>query len=518
MSNKTNTIAGLMVLWGLLASLQFFMFGDNSYIRSFDNGDANHPKTYASLHFPNLSHNHAWRHYDMCGIDGGKRSYRRSAYQVLQALFPGWGGYAILMILQRVFAAVFMFLLARRTLGLGLTASLSAGMLYPFLIAQAPLGIYHSLGEPCLPFYLFTFNELLRTGRIWIQIIGGLALGIVFSQFSSLFVSQPFLVAGILAFLLFVQRIPLVKILPAALACLVGLVIFNLPSILNTWEIKDSTQRMLLISAKKERTLFSTLRFTFADLVMIFRHDGVPLLACLAGISVGAHKLKLFRSTFWTFVLFGVFSTFVPYILSALAGIDFFKAYNIRRFYYEYPFFLYLAAGISVQYIASELGTEDYPRWRERLKYILVLCLLLLAMALLSVRFYSAFRSIQVRNGYDAGLLGSKGGAQALTILFFLITTGFIAISTFIKRQELGRWLRILVLVLLPFYAGFYLVERLSTNLSDNERYRALYEKPEYRLVAAEIAKDPPCRVATAYTGRLLHPTYALVAGLETVD
>ena len=506
------------ILWGLLASLQFYVLGDNSYIRVHDNGDSNHPKAYANLNFPNQSESRVWKHWSMCGIDGNPQTYRHGLYSIIQILLPGWGGHALLMILQRICAGVFMFLLVRRTLGLGINAAFAAGMLYPFLIAMAPLGIYHALGEPCLPGYIFVFNELIRCRRLWVQLVGGFILGAIFATFSSVFVSQPFLLVVILIFILLVQRLNVIKILPAALACLAAIVIMNLPPILNTWEIKDGTQRMLLVSEKTERTFWNTLKSCILGFVGVMRNDGVPVLVCFTAVLWGALRKWLFRTTFWMFIIFGVFSTFVPYIFTSIFNIDFFKAYNIRRFYFEYPFFLYIAAGIGVEFITAKLSSQEVVNKKILIRSLLIIGLLLASAVLISIRFYSAFRSVQVNTGDLLSALNTKRAAQVLTILVFLFMSGFIGISSLIKRKQISTWLMIMAVSLLPFYAGFCLVERLSTNLASGENYRKLYHRPEYELVANEIETDEPYRVATAFPDRRLHPVFVNIPGLETVD
>ena len=510
-------LAALFIVWACLTSLQFIVLGDGSFIRVHDNADSNHPNIYAAEHNPALSPDHSWNHFAVCGYP---RFYHGGFYGFLQRIFPGWSGYALLMVCQRFIAGYFMFLLARVVLGFTLPASLAAGLWYPFLVTLDPLGIYHSLGEPALPLYLVLLDFLMLRCPLLLRLAGGALLGAFFGFGASLYIAQPYLLVGMLFFLLVVRRYRFKFLLSVGLGFAAGMMAVDLPAFLATWGIKDWTQRLLVGKEWQPAAADAGQKFIFS-LSNLVKDNLIPLTLMLVGVFYGLLRQRFARWLLAALVLCGGVAYLLPMWLVSATGWQFFRAFQVDRFYILVPFFLTLAVAYSLMHTLGVMkaGRESWSMKLGALGNIALLSLAVMAS------FYLIGRRYQIYAGRALGDVGTMVTA-ALGLGVVLMTLAGLA-----TRVTRGSWTKSLgwyLAMTVPIASALTFADRLTGNLLSAEKYRELYLRPEYQTVRAEWQPEAPFRVATLYPDntrsdqiyaeRPLHPSFAAVANLETAD
>jgi len=511
-------MALLFAVWALLSSLQFFALGDGSYIRVYDNADSNYPNRYAAEHNPELSVDHRWNHFAVCGYPW---YYRGGLYGFLQRILPEWSGYALLMVLQRFVAGYFMYLLARTVLGLGQTAALAAGLWYPFLVVvMVPLGIYNMLGEPGLPFYLVALDFLLRRCPIATQLVGGVVLGAFFGFAASPFIAQPYLLMGMLFFVLVLERYRWKYMLSVGMAFALGVGMVDAPTFAATWSIKDWTQR-LMVRADWQPAASAVMAYLKLHISEPIKDNILPLVVLFFGVSAGMLKRRLARWFVVVALVCGVFAFFIPGWLVSLTGWRIFKAFRVDRLYILLPFFLTTSAliGLEQALVALKLGKEQKGVSKVAAGVIALVSLGVAAMFYLGVRRYQVYAGAEL------------GSQKTLAIATFGLTVVLLLLSGLATRAARGSWRTAAgwyMAAAIPFAALFTLSDRLVSNLLSAENFRELFHRQEYAQVRSEWQSQAPFRVATLYPDNPrgykiwaeppLHPAFALVSGLETAD
>ena len=522
--DNTHISIAVFLLWGLITSVQFYILGENSYIRIHDNGDSSHPLVYADTHFPNLSEENNWCHYSLCGMDGiSNNGAFGNSYYLLYSFFqrvaPGWLGFALLMFLQRFLAGLFMFLVARRMLKLSPFASLCAGLLYPFLWALNYLGIYHQLAEPGIPFYLYCMDLLLKSKQLIVKILFSFLLGLFFTFCSLLLHSQPFIIVVLLFFLLIIGRYKITTLIPIFIPFFVAMFILDIQAFISMWEIKDGTQRLLVSGFKDIPTLYESIYNMVHKGIGLFLREGILIILCFIGITFGVLRNRTFRWVSLGFIFCGFITYLIPYFIFNLLGISFFRGIQLDRFYHDYFFFLTLATAISIDHSSKVIRTSSMFDNQIKLKNTILLLLLSAVGILFAFKFYQECRifQTQILSGLSLGFLGYRQTAQVivgiLTLSAFVISFVFL----YHRKDEITKWINLSLLVILPLFVFLQWFEN-SKLIFTKERYKKLYHPQEYDLVKNMSGENDIFRVATAYPTSLSHPAFALVSGLETVD
>ncbi len=154
------------VLVAVWLSFEFWVFGSNSYVRLFDNGDAVLP---ARIGLNLWRSGHAlglWASHWVAGVDRLAQGDRTGDLGALPFLFlPGWLAYGLVMFAQRFIAGLFAYKLAREDLETGPVMAMLVGITYAAFIqptgTYSPSGfsLYDAFALPALPLVLWLLHR-----------------------------------------------------------------------------------------------------------------------------------------------------------------------------------------------------------------------------------------------------------------------------------------------------------------------------------------------------------------------
>lgn len=491
-----RTIVLLLVLWGVLTSLQFFVLGKNSYCRVHDNADANLPMLVVSHEIDGP--------FNKAMLGGLEFRRELNANSFLFSTLPPWSAYALLMILQRILAAVLMFLMARHILGLTSSASLLAGLLYPFLVALMPLGIYHNFGEPGLPGFILLFWWLARVDSLWMRLIGGFLAGLLIAFATSVFLHQPFITLIIAYVVLFLDPKRFGRYIGIGIAAGVGVTVLELPTVLSTLSSIEGSQRILARSPETTQDMVNNAR---GEVFFLIFDRPVHLVAMAAGILFGSWRIRTFRVMLVGLIFCSLFGYVVSWMLAVVLHIDFFNSFQSDRFYHFRSFFLILTAVSTVH----DLQARETSLGRLR---AVVLMVLIAGSVLL--QSYFAMRMLgQTSTFPDFGRIGAVILAVVTAyMLFALVFQRWWMGQHFIGRYP-GRVLAgglAVALVFIAFERGF------RDFTSRQETFSNIFNRSAYQTLAERSPDSTPFRVATLFPTRYRHPAFVQLAGLETID
>ncbi len=507
--DQPSFVVLFFIFWGLLASVQFYIRGEDSFIRVGDNADANHPNKYSEVNFPNLSPDHKWNHFSLCGyylLPSNK------IYRFLQTIFPGYLGNAVLMILQRIIAGLFMYLLLRRTLRLGQIESFSVGLFYPFLFAHFELGIYHQLGQPGLPMFIYFADILLHEKRKWITIIGIVLIALVFANITSLYLSQPFLLFFIFLFFVFFKPTPLKRLLPIGAIFIVSYLVFIMPSVIESLQLKDVSTKSLKESQSFQ--LISISDFKGKGIWKIIRMEYIPLFIVSLAFLTGALRRRLYVLSLITLFFCSVVVWFFPYFFGEVLKIGVTKSINITRFHFSSYFFLSILIAASVRHLLNIISTSNAIKQRLIPKFLVIVT------ALITVGFFGISYLLFIRRlPFQVGkpIMIDQNDLLTIVVVTFVILIGVFI--WYIRNPELIYKKAILFLILvMPLYGVTKMLQTGISDLISNQRYSILYNLPTYKRIAPKQQNEPLFRVGSIFPDFLRHPACLTVSGLETVD
>jgi hypothetical protein len=507
---RTLDIA-LLVLWGVLCSLQFFVRGENSYIRCLDEADGAHPTAMAAAHFGTNSASAHWAHYAVCGFDNA--AARSNPYYLVQKAAPGWPGFVLLMVLQRIIAAVFMYLFVKNMLGLGRVAAMSAGLVYPFCYSAFALGTYHALAEPGIPMFAYALGRIATLRNAPLRTCAALVAGLAFGLVASLFAAQPFILVTF-AFVLFALlglnwRLALTTLLAFA----VGTALADANTIVGTLRALGETRRGAVSLAAPRSALHLLVEVLRRALNEDMGLKGMLVAAGpLYGVSIlsvmmRSVKGRAFYRTVAAFAFCSVVIFFIPFLFMAVPGLLVLNQFVLVRFYVSSFFFLTVLAAMAVDGLGrSRLGADPARlRWP---RVALPASGLALSIGLLALPIYG-----------NLATSASRLGLRKFLAVFAALAVLSLVIALILGRRRPHGVIRLLGLAVLPCFALATLSTRLYRDLSSPSRYSDFYSRPEYGAIARRIRQlGEPFRVGTLFPSTSLMPMYALPSGLETVD
>ncbi|MCX6842146.1 MAG: DUF6044 family protein [candidate division WOR-3 bacterium] len=507
--NHQKVDVALLVLWGVLCSLQFFVRGQDSYIRWWDEGDASHPVALATAHFPTNSANPHWAHFAICGSDNS--SVKSEFYVLVQKVVPGWLGFALLMILQRVIAAVFMYLFVRKTLGLSRIAALSAGVVYPFCLSAFGLGTYNALAEPGIPMFAYVLSQIAGLRSWFLRAFLALVAGFAFGKTANLFIAQPFIFATIVFVLLALAKSNLRASLVTLSAFAVGATVADSGTVWSVFRILDESQRVVVRTSNPSAIpgLLSFLRSVFASFLHAVGKAGpIYVAVCVAVFFTGLLRDRAFSKTAAAFVFCCLMSGPLPFLLISILRLGVFRAFDISRFSISSYFFLAILGAMAVHHVDRGLLLRNPVRSRGSRMAILVSGLVISAVFLLAFEADWELKppgaAVDLQKVWEA--------CVALSVIALPVTLIF-------TRRRPPSFVRQLGLAVLPAFATISLSAWLVRDLRSPETYSSMYNRPEYKMVAKLVSRqDGHFRVGTVFPSTTLAPLFALPSGLETVD
>ncbi len=189
----------LFTVW---LSCEYIMLGPYSYMRHHDEAFFVIPQ-YILLAREFLSHGQSyWYPYQACGFDRIASGWEYSSFTfTLFTLFPGWLAYQFFILLQYFISGYFTFRLCRDHLKLSEISSIYAGFLY----ALGGGLLIRLMGFNIFPFLLWSL-EIIYTMKRKLLYIYIIILSLIFSLFSSISTTTPYVITAAFVWFVFFRR------------------------------------------------------------------------------------------------------------------------------------------------------------------------------------------------------------------------------------------------------------------------------------------------------------------------
>lgn len=537
--NKEGGFLFLFVIWTLVISAHFFIFGADSYVQIHDNADSNLPQISAEFTNQYGSSQTGWNHTSLCGYDRyGSIKYLGNIFYWLILLTPNLqSAYVLLMLLQRFIAGYFMFILCRDVLRVKPITAIAAGLLYPLATVPTPFTYFHSLGIPGLPLFILLLERISESDKLYLKVSLALLTGLLIGISNSLTFSLPFSISLIIFWFIFISRSSFRKYALPLLIVFIMAILIKTPQITQLLAVKGESYRIFksVSIADKFGEIMSAFKLHLSYYLM--RDYGVRLgmVSLILGLFAGAGKNRYFRALAAGFIFCVLFSwtptlivELIPPLRSAAAGV------NLHRYYLLAPFLGVLTTAVSMNFIIAPLA-EPHQRglWPNIVKTGFLALLLSMILLIFAPVLYADLRNLQNEGVKILGFLSSK---LELQIAFFLTMIAVIAVSAALYFSLLHRnrafKVKTPLLIIFPLYvlcaAALELPDfyhnipvphhSYKETISHGAAFSSIFDRPEYSSIAKRFTPGDPFRTATAYANRWLHPAYAYSYGLETVD
>lgn len=338
---KNNPIT-FLILWGLWVSAEYWIFGEHSYMRIHDNVESNIPaRIVAAMQVKNFGQLFFFRPEIMGGVDGLSAGLTGwwTADLLPFILLPPWMGYAALMVMQRVGAAISSYYLMKET-GYDKIPSIVAGIVWSmYTWSQYDWMVSDRLGIPLLPLTLLIATKINDEENIkkivFLTIFGGLLV----SWYSTFVFSGPFLYFWTLIWLLLTNRLKLktfIKIIPFVSFSF----LWALPEILAMiTHLPDSFRAFVLPHTLRatENNIFVTSSLLALGSLKSWILNRFGLVILFSSIALLAEKKAKERQRLAFLLATSIALAFFPNFLghlTSLAGEDFlgiFKGFNFSR-------------------------------------------------------------------------------------------------------------------------------------------------------------------------------------------
>lgn len=465
---RRGAIAVLFLLWAVWLAFPYFGFGPQSYVRIYDNADSTLAGRVA-LRLTQPSHlDTAWNPQPVTGADQTPVTSYADFDGWLFAILPGWLAYGLIMLAQRLLAGYFTYRLLKDRLGVGILASILAGVVYSSFAqmtineAWAGFTLYDGLSLACLPLFLWALDDQARCSFRW-RLVIAVGLGLLLG-FSSTYALGVFLIPAVAFWLLVRRRTPAYQAMLVLIVFVSAWAVSEGPALWASLSNADLSHR----AARVVRTL--TLREAIVGELKWVREcvldNRVMAVAAVLGVVATRFRnrallvaLGASAVVFLLVVAAGVWATGLRQYFGPLAE------FRVDRFSLLAPFALIVSGALGLDAFAAKLHG---------------------------------------RLPADGGRRGSLWAAS----------------------------LTVLVLLVLGPIASAHVLARIAQEMRAGSTYAAVYERPELQRLSAENDGASLYRVATVYAPQAFAPpaestwpelfgqlpAFAWVYGLETVD
>jgi hypothetical protein len=375
----------LIALW---FGLEYFIFGPFSYGRVSDNLDAFAVRAilaWRAVFSGGLSY---WQPYFTGGMDRLSNMASMSEIGNLIFFLPSWLASAIIIVGGIFLGGYYTFRLSHEILGFGKKASAAAGALLSLFLITEDLTPFIT-GVAILPFVLFYLEKIFFNQRLSPLKKGFyfLIIGVIYSFFSSLVLTLPFISVAIIIWFAAVRK-------QKSFYFYLALLLFFLPAGL----LKFQEAWSLLVNSPLSRRGGEITRFqvSFKQYFFLaksfFVINSVSLFFIAAGI-VFIRKNKLFA----TLSALALFFLFFPPLYPIIAGTDFgrffgpFRNFDFSRFYLLIPFFASISVAAALDHFkGAKLKIVSSNEGRERnlnpQSILAVICLALILLTNFSLK------------------------------------------------------------------------------------------------------------------------------------
>lgn len=191
--------AAALAAWALWLTVEYWLFGPNSYVRLHNVADQSLPQLIAIPKNILYGQFASWTPQWASGADRAALPFSADL-DVLPFLFlPGWLAYASVTFLQRLVAGFFTYKFLRDRFASSVLVSVYAACAYSFFYQPnqnhgwTGFALYDYLALPGIPFFLWLLSGIHSTYRSktshWIAVLGGVCIALSGSIHISLFVA-----------------------------------------------------------------------------------------------------------------------------------------------------------------------------------------------------------------------------------------------------------------------------------------------------------------------------------------
>ncbi len=521
-TNKTDNrniraILVASIVWTLLITSYFYIFGTDSYIMIHDNGDANLPKIGYYVHNINGAFTENWYNGFLLGLPSSfsYNGHFNGFASLTYLLGSPFVANIILMILQRFIATFFTFLLLYKRVNINMYVAFAAGMMFSLNANPQEYVIYHLLSTPSLPLFILALLWVTKLKNYILYMLICISMGVYLAFFGSvIYLPQMFIV--VLFWIVLIERKPF---LPAILSLVyvgIGVLIVTIPFLPSTTALSGISYRTATV--EHTSTIGTMIAKIINHLWHYFRADMLlvySLFLIILGLLTRPWKNKkhlFIYIGYITFTFLVELSTFADLIASG---------YQLSRFYFFVSFWSAAAVAVAADRLLIILRTMKSPLKLISITTLMLLFVNMLLILFSFVSFYGVMRVLQIESG-SSGLLSSKIFAMGAVLVLLVITSLYCVYMLTIKRNMLLYSGVLLVLFLMiPLSMG---VKRIVINSSDalagEERFSRYFDNRVYWDAREEFSKENLFRVVSVANRKnvSLHPGYPIYYGLETAD
>jgi Protein of unknown function (DUF6044) len=455
------------LVWALLLSYEYWLFGENSFVRIHDNADSTLGAKLGLAHSIAEHGFSYWWHMVVSGADTIALAVVPELDTALFLIFPGWLAYGILMFVQRLVAGYFMFKLSRESLKLDAIPSIYAGLAYS-LFAQLWFNVswngfttYDGLSVPALPLIIWALHRIAVSDDFRRFVYAGL-LGILFSVEAYL-VFTFFIYPFIIIWLLVVTRLHVKQLWKPLLVFTFFWIVGELPAQIPALFNAPLSHRGDWDAAGHWHGWAIQIR----GILRALQQNAVPLIVAFAAVLIGAWKHKGLGRVLVILCVTILVVLFEPaYIAIQLMGPGFIKGVQFDRVFLNWPFLFIISGAIGLDAVSAKFRESD-GRIRRMVERIPVAALIPLVIC--------------------AFVLG-------------LVLNDFVNYN-----RKMFRW------------------------MTHGSNYSALFLQPQLRELKAQSSSDQPYRIATLVPSNFIsngqvdlmtfyNPAYAWGQGFETAD
>jgi hypothetical protein len=341
------------VIWALFLSFEYWGFGETSYVKIFDNANANLAARVALGVDAQQNESGNWYADLWAGTDKNAQSGMMGVLDLLFYVMPGWLAYGSLMFLQRFVASYFTYNLLTKHLNVNPWLAIFPALFYS-LWSQNQLGnrgdgfvLYDALGLPAIAMILFLVGELANAGSAKRNLLLTFLLGFFFSSVSE-YKFIIFLFPLLLLWLYFIY--PRIKrvVLPFFVIFFLGWLSLEIIELSAAFSIAGISQRVLEPSACLHTDLFLQTMFRRVPRYLFNSFNFIGFGLGAAGLCFWKQRDAYLRNlkVFALLIVFTLGAVLVPLLVcSPLNPFGFFKGFDYTRFYLYIPFLISLLAG-----------------------------------------------------------------------------------------------------------------------------------------------------------------------------